>query len=59
MNLTTLVSAATHGRRRSFPPHLFYIPSANPARLEEVFLIMGHIICTLVESILFSDGEGI
>lgn len=37
---------------------LFYLPLANRSRLEEAFLIMGHIICTLVESVLFSDGNG-
>ena len=59
MNLTTLVFNGYPRPKKISPPYLFYIPSANPARLEEVFLIMGHIICTLVESILFSDGEGI
>jgi D-sedoheptulose 7-phosphate isomerase len=59
MNLKTLVFSGYPRPKKIVPPHLFYIPSANPARLEEVFLIMGHIICTLVESILFSDGEGI
>ncbi|NLY88627.1 MAG: hypothetical protein GX085_03280 [Firmicutes bacterium] len=59
MNLTTLVFSGYPRPKKISPPYLFYIPSANPARLEEVFLIMGHIICTLVESILFSDGEGI
>lgn len=59
MNLTTLIFSGYPRPKKISPPYLFYIPSANPARLEEVFLIMGHIICTLVESILFSDGEGI
>jgi len=59
MNLTALVFSGYPRPKKVAPPYLFYIPSANPARLEEVFLIMGHIICTLVESILFSDGEGI
>lgn len=59
MNLTTLVFSGYPRPKKIAPPYLFYIPSANPARLEEVFLIMGHIICTLVESILFSEGEGI
>jgi D-sedoheptulose 7-phosphate isomerase len=59
MNLTTLVFSGYPRPKKTSPPYLFYIPSANPARLEEVFLIMGHIICTLVESILFSDGAGV
>lgn len=41
------------------PDYLFYVPLANKQRIEEVFLIIGHILCTLVESILFADGHGI
>jgi len=58
-NLVILLFSGYPKPKRISPPHLFYIPSANRARVEEVFIIMGHIICTLVESILFSDGDGI
>ncbi len=39
------------------PDFLFYIPLLNRPRLEELFLMLGHIICTLVESTLYSDGN--
>jgi D-sedoheptulose 7-phosphate isomerase len=39
------------------PDYLFYIPLLNRPRLEELFLMLGHVICTLVESTLYSDGN--
>lgn len=59
MNLSVLLLSGYPKPKKIPPPYFFYIPSANRARVEEVFIIMGHIICTLVESILFSDGDGI
>ncbi len=59
MNLGVLLFSGYPKPKKIPSPYFFYIPSANRARVEEVFLIMGHIICTLVESILFSDGDGI
>ena len=47
----------------SFPPlkiHrpdlLFYLPVVNRPRVKELFLMLGHIICTLVESTLFGNN---
>ena len=45
--------------RKDLPAVSLLYPSANPARLGRGLPDHGDIICTLVESILFSDGEGI
>lgn len=38
------------------PEILFYLPALSRPRLKELFLMLGHIICTLVESTLYSNS---
>ena len=38
------------------PDLLFYLPAVNRPRVKELFLMLGHIICTLVESTLFGNS---
>jgi hypothetical protein len=38
------------------PDLLFYFPVLNRPRVKEIFLMLGHIICTLVESTLFGNS---
>ncbi|HHT04683.1 MAG TPA: hypothetical protein GXZ97_00250 [Hydrogenispora sp.] len=38
------------------PDLLFYLPVVNRPRAKEIFLMLGHIICTLVESTLFGNS---
>ncbi|NLW60495.1 MAG: hypothetical protein GX073_09180 [Firmicutes bacterium] len=38
------------------PDLLFYLPAVNRPRVKEIFLMLGHIICTLVESTLFGNS---
>jgi hypothetical protein len=38
------------------PDLLFYLPIVNRLRVKELFLMLGHIICTLVESTLFGNN---
>ncbi len=50
------------GRRgRSFARQCdlaFVVPSTDPARIQEVHLLLGHIICAQVEAELFPDATG-
>lgn len=59
LNINTLILCGYPKPKDISPDYLFYIPVSSRPRLEEVFLVMGHIICTLVESILFSEGNGL
>ena len=38
------------------PDLLFYVPVVNRPRVKELYLMFAHIICTLVESILFGNS---
>lgn len=38
------------------PDLLFYLPVVNRPRVKELFLMLGHIICTSVESTLFGNS---
>ncbi|NLY92228.1 MAG: hypothetical protein GX081_11580 [Firmicutes bacterium] len=38
------------------PDLLFYVPVVNRPRVKELFLMLGHIICTLVEATLFGNS---
>ncbi|HEY8391167.1 MAG TPA: hypothetical protein VIL83_00345 [Capillibacterium sp.] len=38
------------------PDLLFYVPVANRPRVKELFLMLGHMICTLVEANLFGNS---
>ncbi|HEY8344888.1 MAG TPA: hypothetical protein VIL66_06840 [Bacillota bacterium] len=40
------------------PDRAFCIPLPNPLRLEEVFIIFGHLVGIVVESVLFSGENG-
>lgn len=40
------------------PDRVFYIPLNNRSRLEEVFIIFGHLVGIVVESVLFSGENG-
>ena len=40
------------------PDRLFCIPLNNRLRLEEVFIIFGHLVGIVVESVLFSGENG-
>ena len=38
------------------PELLFYVPVVNRPRVKELFFMLGHIICTLVETTLFGNS---
>ncbi|HBL35253.1 MAG TPA: hypothetical protein DD734_05955 [Firmicutes bacterium] len=42
--------------KKHAPDLLFYLPVVNRPRVKELFLMLGHIICTLVESSLFGNS---
>ncbi|HHW12431.1 MAG TPA: hypothetical protein GXX33_05455 [Firmicutes bacterium] len=55
-NLFTFAFCSYPPLKNHRPDLLFYLPSANRPRVKEIFLMLGHIIGTLVESTLFGNS---
>ncbi|HBK68362.1 MAG TPA: hypothetical protein DEB05_03720 [Firmicutes bacterium] len=55
-NLFTLAFCGYPQLSNHQPELLFYLPIPNRPRLKEAFLMLGHIICTLVESTLYGNS---
>jgi len=45
------------GQLKAMTDHCFCVPTASTARAQEAHLLIGHVICELVESKLFSDNS--
>jgi len=55
-NVTTVgFTGATGGKMKTVSDHLFNVPSTDTPRIQESHIMIGHIICELVEEKLFKD----
>ncbi len=55
-NVTTIgFTGATGGKMKDVSDHLFNVPSTDTPRIQESHILIGHIICQLVEENLFKD----
>lgn len=53
--MTTIAfTGATGGKMKDISDHLFNVPSTDTPRIQESHIMIGHIICELVEENLFS-----
>ncbi|MFM2376775.1 MAG: hypothetical protein RLZZ165_1872 [Bacteroidota bacterium] len=50
---TVSMTGLTGGKMREMSDHLLNVPSTDTPRIQEVHILLGHIICELVESELF------
>ena len=53
--ITVGFTGATGGRMKDVSDHLFNVPSIDTPRIQESHILIGHIICQLVEEKLFKD----
>lgn len=51
--VTVSMTGATGGKMRDLSDHLLNVPSTDTPRIQEVHILLGHIICELVERELF------
>ncbi|MBC7867538.1 MAG: D-sedoheptulose 7-phosphate isomerase [Gloeobacteraceae cyanobacterium ES-bin-316] len=49
------LSGATAGKMNGICDHLIKVPSNDPARIQETHILIGHIICQLVEEKYFTN----
>ena len=57
--ITTIAfTGSTGGQMKSITDHLINIPSADTPRIQESHIMLGHIICQLVEEKIFQTPEG-
>ena len=57
--ITTIAfTGSTGGQMKSVSDHLINIPSADTPRIQESHIMLGHIICQLVEEKIFQTPEG-
>ena len=52
--VTMAFTGATGGKMKEVSDHLFSVPSTDTPRIQESHIMIGHIICELVEAQLFS-----
>jgi D-sedoheptulose 7-phosphate isomerase len=53
--ITVGFTGATGGKMKDISDHLFNVPSTDTPRIQESHIMIGHIICELVEEKLFND----
>ena len=53
--ITIGLTGATGGKMKDVSDHLFNVPSTDTPRIQESHILIGHIICQLVEEKLFHD----
>lgn len=59
IGLTTVaLTGGTGGQLVSKVDMSILIPSANLARIQECYITIGHLICELVEKLVFADDSG-
>ncbi len=51
---TILLAGKTGGRARGTCDHEIIVPSDNTARIQEVHILLAHILCDLTERIIFN-----
>ena len=50
------LTGSSGGQLKSIVDHCICIPSARPARIQEMHILIGHILCEIVEEELFNEG---
>jgi len=55
--LTVALTGETGGKLTSLADYIIKIPSTNVPRIQEIHLLIGHIICETVESTLFENKK--
>jgi len=55
--VTVAMTGESGGKARPLADFLFNVPSADTPRIQEAHILIGHIICELVESRFFSDSK--
>lgn len=53
--ITVGLTGETGGKMKDLSDHLIAIPSLKTARIQECHIIIGHIICDIVEKELFGN----
>lgn len=52
---TVVFTGAEGGKLASVADHVFAVPSVNTPRIQETHIILGHVLCQMVEEILFES----
>ena len=55
LGMTTVAFTGSRGRLRGMTDHALCVPSVSTPRIQEAYMVAGHIICGLVEEALFVD----
>ena len=55
--ITIAFTGVSGGKMKEIVDYLFNVPSADTPRIQESHIMIGHIICQLVEEKLFADGK--
>jgi D-sedoheptulose 7-phosphate isomerase len=55
--ITVALTGITGGKLKKLSGFLINVPSENVPRIQEIHLLIGHIICEKVESVLFGQNE--
>lgn len=53
--ITIGFTGSTGGRLASLVDHAFVVPSTVTPRIQEVHITLGHVICQIVEEIIFGE----
>ena len=55
--ITVALTGKSGGKLKDFSKYILNVPSEDVARIQEMHLLIGHIICETVEKELFANGE--
>jgi len=47
------------GRLKELADYVIHVPSNTTARIQEIHIFVGHVICSLVEELLFGNGKDV
>ena len=56
--ITIGFTGATGGKMKAFSDYLVNVPSTDTPRIQESHILLGHIVCQLVEEIMFPTNAG-
>ncbi|NOU47550.1 MAG: SIS domain-containing protein [Bacteroidales bacterium] len=59
IGMKTIAFTGSGGGKLSSSEILLNVPSTNTARIQEIHILIGHIICELIEKTLFPKDEGL
>lgn len=55
--ITVAMTGATGGEMKSMADYLLNVPSTDTPRIQESHILLGHIICEIVEATIFPKGK--